>query len=105
MRGNTHKTYVIEPEQFGFKRCHKEELIGGSPEENARITRDILNGKKGPQRDAVVLNSAAAIYTAKPNITLPQAIQIAAETIDSGKAMEQLEKFVRLSRNSKSHDL
>lgn len=102
VRGNNHKSYVIEPEQFGFKRCLKEDLVGGTPEENAKITRGILDGKKGPMRDAVVLNSAAAIYTANPNTTLPQAIQIAADTIDSGKAKTQLEKFVRLSRGGKS---
>jgi anthranilate phosphoribosyltransferase len=88
---------VIEPEQFGFKRCKKEELVGGTPAENAEITRDILSGAQGPKRDAVLLNSAAAIYIARPELSMTEAIEIARETIDSGKAREQLERFIRLS--------
>ena len=94
------KSYVIEPEQFGFSRCKKEELTGGTPEENARITRDILSGVKGPKRDAVLLNSAAAIHIAKPEISMEDGIKIAADTIDSGKAMNQLEEFIKLSKSS-----
>ena len=52
-------SYVITPEQFGFTRCSKDELIGGSPQDNAQIALAILKGEKGPRRDAVVLNSAA----------------------------------------------
>jgi anthranilate phosphoribosyltransferase len=92
------KSYVIEPEQFGFTRCKKEELVGGTPEENAKITRDVLGGAKGPKRDAVLLNSAAAIHIAKPEISIEEGIVIAAETIDSGKAKAQLEKFIELSQ-------
>ncbi|MDR2481041.1 MAG: anthranilate phosphoribosyltransferase [Spirochaetaceae bacterium] len=100
VRGKTHKSYIIEPEYFGFKRCRKEELTGGSSEENARITREILDGKNGPQRDIVVLNSAAAIFTAKSELTMQDAIKIAEDTIDSGKAKKQLEKFIKLSGNA-----
>ena len=100
VRGSSHRSYVIEPEQFGFTRCRKEDLAGGTPEENARITRAILNGEKGPRRDAVILNSAAALYTARADLNLPQAIRIAADTIDSGKAKEQLDLFIRLSRGA-----
>jgi anthranilate phosphoribosyltransferase len=92
------KSYDIEPEQFGLTRCKKEALLGGSPPENAKITRDILSGVKGPKRDAVLLNSAAAIHIAKPEISIKDAIAIAADTIDSGKANEQLEQFVSLSQ-------
>jgi len=92
------KSYVIEPEQFGFTRCKKEELVGGIPEENAKITRDVLAGAKGPKRDAVLLNSAAAIHIAKPEVSIKDGIAIAAETIDSGKAKTQLERFIELSR-------
>ena len=92
------KSYVIEPEQFGFTRCKKEELVGGIPEENAKITRDVLAGAKGPKRDAVLLNSAAAIHIAKPEVSIKDGIAIAAETIDSGKAKAQLEKFIELSQ-------
>jgi anthranilate phosphoribosyltransferase len=91
------KSFVIEPEQFGFNRCKKEELVGGTPEENARITRDILSGEKGPKRDAVLLNSAAAIQIARPEIPIEDGIGIAADIIDSGKALAQLERFISLT--------
>jgi anthranilate phosphoribosyltransferase len=97
IRNGELKTYTITPEQFGMKRCAKDELVGGTPAENAQITRDILNGQKGAKRDAVVLNSAAALYIAKPELTLEQAVEEARNIIDSGKAAKQLEEFIRLS--------
>ncbi|MDR2747740.1 MAG: anthranilate phosphoribosyltransferase, partial [Treponema sp.] len=97
VRNGTFKSYVIEPEQFGFTRCKKEDLLGGSPAENARITRDILSGKTGPKRDAVILNSAAALSIARPELSLADGIRIAGEIIDSGKALAQLERFIELS--------
>ncbi|MDR2134379.1 MAG: anthranilate phosphoribosyltransferase [Treponema sp.] len=96
------RSYVIEPEQFGFKRCGKEELAGGTPAENAKITRDILAGVKGPRRDAVLLNSAAGIHIARPELSIADGIEIAAEIIDSGRALAQLERFVSLSREAVS---
>ncbi|MBO5293600.1 MAG: anthranilate phosphoribosyltransferase [Lachnospiraceae bacterium] len=99
VRGGRFSRYVIEPEQFGMKKCSREELVGGTPQENARITRDILSGVKGPKRDAVVLNSAAALYIAKPELTMEGAVSLAQETIDSGKALAQLEKFIELSNS------
>jgi len=93
------KTYDITPEQFGFERCKKEDLLGGTPPENAQITKNILAGEKGPRRNAVLLNSAAAIHIAKPEVSMKDAITIAAEAIDSGKAKKQLERFVELSQN------
>jgi anthranilate phosphoribosyltransferase len=92
------KTYDIEPEQFGLDRCKKEDLLGGTPAENAQITRNILSGEKGPKRNAVLLNSAAAIHIAKPEISIQDGITLAAETIDSGKANETLKKFIELSQ-------
>ena len=92
------KSYVIEPEQFGFTRCKKEDLLGGTPAENAQITRDVLSGEKGPKRDAVLINSAAAIHIAKPEVSVKEGIDIAAKAIDSGKASEQLRQFIDLSR-------
>jgi anthranilate phosphoribosyltransferase len=92
------KSYEIEPEQFGMTRCKKEDLLGGTPAENAQITRNILNGEKGPKRDAVLLNSAAAIHIAKPSISMKDAIAIAAEAVDSGKAAQQLKKFIEMSQ-------
>ncbi len=91
------KSYVLNPEDYGFKLCEKQDLVGGDPKENAEITRAILNGEKGPKRDAVVLNSAACIYMAKDNITFEEAIKIAEEIIDSGKAKAQLDKFIEIS--------
>jgi anthranilate phosphoribosyltransferase len=98
LRNGDFKSYTLEPEQFGFNRCKKEDLVGGTPAENAQITRDILSGVNGPRRDAVLLNSAAAIHIARPDVTLKDGIALAAETIDSGKAQAQLDQFITLSR-------
>lgn len=91
------KSFVLNPEDYGFKFCQKEDLVGGDPKENAEITRAILNGEKGPKRDAVVLNSAACIYMATDNMTFKEAIVAAQDIIDSGKAKEQLESFIEIS--------
>lgn len=96
VRDGKFESYVITPEQFGFTRCKKEDLVGGTPAENAEIARAILKGEKGPKRDAVVLNSAAAVHIAK-GISIEEAIKVVEETIDSGKALAQLEKFVELT--------
>ena len=97
VRDGKFRSYTIAPEAFGFTRCNKSELVGGTPAENAQITRDILAGKPGPKRDAVVLNSAAAIAIARPEVALAEAVKLAQELIDSGKAAKQLEQFVELS--------
>ena len=89
--------YEITPEQFGFKRCTKEELVGGTKEENAKIIRDIFSGVKGPKRDAVVLNSAAALHVAKENLSMEDAVKEVEQLIDSRKAMEKLEEFIAFS--------
>lgn len=92
------KKYVIEPEDFGFEKCDKSELVGGDPAENAAITRAILNGEeKGAKRNAVVMNAAACIYVAGKAENLQAAAKIAEEMIDSGKAMEVLNRFVELT--------
>jgi anthranilate phosphoribosyltransferase len=93
--------YVITPEQFGFKRCEKAGLAGGDPEENAAITRAILRGDCGPKRDAIVLNSAAALYIAKRASTIKDGVKMAEEAIDSGAALRQLEKFIVLSNEGR----
>lgn len=93
------KTYEITPEQFGLTRCKKEDLVGGNPDENAAITRDILSGKPGPKMDAVLLNSGAAIYLVSDNITMQEAIQKARELITSGAAAKQLETFIEKSNS------
>jgi anthranilate phosphoribosyltransferase len=97
VKDGTFTSYEIKPEDFGFKRCSKEDLVGGTPEENAQITREILDGKRGPKRDAVLMNSGAAIYMAGKADSIAAGIEMAKEIIDSGKAKEQLEKFIELS--------
>jgi anthranilate phosphoribosyltransferase len=97
VRNHSFKTYEIAPEQFGMERCQKEALVGGTPEVNAEITRAILNGEKDPRRDAVVLNSAAALYIANKVSSIKEGVVLAEKLIDSGKAREQLEKFIKLS--------
>ena len=93
-RGDNFKTYEITPEQYGFTRCAKEDLVGGTPEENAKIALDILNDQPGPKLDAVLLNAGAAIYIASDNITMEDAIAKARILIESGAAKKQLETFI-----------
>ena len=96
-KGDVFKTYEITPEQLGFPRCKKEELVGGDPTENARIAIEILKGEKGAKRDAVLLNAGAAIHIASDDLTLEQGIEKAREILDSGRALEQLELFIAKS--------
>lgn len=91
------RTTTITPEDFGFKTCSKDELVGGTPEENAQITRDILNGAKGPKREAVLLNAGASLYIAGKAPSMKEGVKLAAEIIDSGKAMETLNKMIEVS--------
>ncbi|MDR1536717.1 MAG: anthranilate phosphoribosyltransferase [Clostridiales bacterium] len=97
IRNGEFRSYVLEPEQFGMKRCLKEELEGGSPMENAAITRAILSGEKGPKRDAVLLNSAAAMHIARQELSMEDAVEESRRIIDGGFAMEQLERFISKS--------
>ena len=91
------KSFTIEPEDFGFSRCEKEELKGGTPEENADITRKILKGEKGPKRDAVLLNAGASLYIGGKALNMKEGIALAAELIDSGKAFDTLSKVIEVS--------
>lgn len=97
LRDGRIQTYTVHPEQFGLPLCEKEELEGGLPARNAQIAMDILQGEKGPKRNAVLLNSAACIYLTKDGVTMEEAVRQAADIIDSGKAMEQMKKFIRLT--------
>ncbi len=92
------KTYEIKPEDYGFTRCKKEDLEGGTPQENADIVRRILQGEQGPKTDIVLLNAGAAIHIAK-GCSIEEGIAIARDAIDSGKAYKQLEKFIESSNN------
>lgn len=92
------KEYEIEPEDFGYKKCDKSELEGGTPEENAEITRNILNGTlRDGKRNAVCLNAGAAICVAGKADSLAEGIKIAEEIIDSGKAIERMNEIVAFS--------
>ena len=91
-------TYEITPEEFGFGRCSKEDLVGGTPEENAQITRDILSGKDtGPKRSTVLMNAGAALYIADKAPSIKEGVKMAAQLIDSGAALDAMEKFVKES--------
>ena len=92
-----YKTYIIKPEDFGFETCTKDELKGGTPEENAKITRDILSGAKGPKRDAVLLNAGASLYIGGKADSFKAGVELAASLIDSGKATETLNRFIEVS--------
>lgn len=93
-------SYFITPEQFGLMRCRPEDLRGGAPAENAAIARAILGGEKGPKRDTVILNAACCLYMGKNHITMRQCVQLAAELIDSGRAMQKLEEFVHATNTA-----
>lgn len=93
-RDGEFKSYEITPEQFGFTRCKKEDLVGGEPAANAQIAREILDGVEGPKMDAVLLNAGASIYIATDGITIEQGIEKAREMITSGKAKVKLEQFI-----------
>ena len=93
------KTYTIAPEDFGLERCFKEDLLGGEPAENAKITRQILAGEQGPKRNAVLLNAGASLYIGGKAESIADGIKLAAELIDSGKALKTLEKFIEISNS------
>ncbi len=87
-----YRIYEITPEQFGLERCRKSDLVGGAPEENAAITRAILDGtSRGAKRDAVLLNAGAALFTGGRADSLADGIAYARELIDSVKALDALE--------------
>ena len=88
-----YKSYTIKPEDFGFTTCKKEDLVGGTPDENAAITISILKGEQGPKRNAVLMNAGAALYIAEKAESLADGVKLAGEIIDSGKALEVLEAF------------
>ena len=93
-----YRTVTIKPEDFGFETCDKSELVGGTPEENADITRGILKGEiKGAKRAAVLMNAGASLYIGEKAETMADGVKLAAEIIDSGKALETLEKFIEVS--------
>ena len=92
------RSYTISPEDFGLTRCEKKELVGGTPAENAAITRAILGGERGPKRDAVLMNAGASLCIGGKADNMADGIKLAGEIIDSGKALETLENFIKVSQ-------
>ena len=92
------QSYEITPEQFGYTRCSKDDLVGGTPAENAEITKAILKGEeKGAKRQAVCLNAGAALYIAGKADTMEAGVRMAEELIDSGAALKKLDEFIHES--------
>ena len=88
-------SYEITPEQFGYEKCEKGALTGGTPAENAEITKAILKGEeRGPKRQAVCLNAGAALYVAGKAASIEEGVKLAESLIDSGAALKKLEEFV-----------
>lgn len=100
IRDGWFKSYTISPEEFGFERCTKEDLKGGTPEENAKITLSILNGEKGHKTNAVLMNAGASLYIGGKAESMKDGIKLAQEIIDSGKALETLNRFIEVSNRS-----
>lgn len=94
-----YRTYTISPEDFGLSSCKKEDLVGGTPAQNAEITRSILKGEKGPKRNAVFLNAGAALYIGGKAASFKDGITLAAELIDNGSALSVLDTFAAESRS------
>jgi anthranilate phosphoribosyltransferase len=97
IRDGWFKSSVITPEEFGLKRCTKDELRGGTPKENAEITLAILRGETGPKRDAVLMNAGASLYIGGKADTMADGISLAASILDSGKALETLNRLIEVS--------
>lgn len=94
-------SYELTPEDVGLKNCDLEALIGGTPEENAVITRDILSGRqKGPKRDVTVYNAAISLYLGIDNCTIKDCVKIAQDLIDNGAALAKMEEFIRASKQA-----
>ena len=97
IRDGWFRSLVITPEEFGFVRCAKEELRGGSPQENAKITLAVLKGEPGHKRNAVLMNAGASLYIGGKAGSMREGISLAEKLIDSGKALETLERLIQVS--------
>nr|CBX28536.1 Anthranilate phosphoribosyltransferase [uncultured Desulfobacterium sp.] len=94
------RTYDIDPEEFFGKTAKADDLIGGSPADNAQITKDILNGEKGPKRDIILINASAALVAAGKALNLKEGIKLAQTSIDSGAAKSKLESLVQFTQEN-----
>ena len=100
IRDGFYRTSVIQPEDFGLTRGTKDEIVGGTAADNAEITRGILNGTiTGTKRNIVLLNAGAALYVAKAADSLADGIRLAAELIDSRKALDTLNRVIEVSNS------
>ena len=100
LNGGRITNYTLAPEQFGFARAAPADLLGGDPDENARIVRAVLAGEPGPARDIVLMNAGAAIYVGGRAPTLADGIKLAAESVDSGRAAQKLDALVAATRGA-----
>ena len=101
IRDGNFRSYVITPERFGYTSCKKEELVGGTPQENSEITRNIISGQdKGARSQAVCLNAGAALYIAGAAGSLEEGVRLAEKQIDSGAAKKVLDDFIRESNEA-----
>jgi anthranilate phosphoribosyltransferase len=99
-KGGVVSSYFIAPDEFEIRRTARKEVIGGSPEENARITKDILQGRKGPRRDIVCLNAAPAMVVGQKAKTLQDGFRLAQQTIDSGAAADKLDRLIAFTKKA-----
>ena len=97
MISGSFNTYEIKPEDFGFPRCQKDDLKGGTPQENAAVAMAIFSGAKGPKRDAVLLNAGAGLYIGGKAASLAEGVILAAQLVDSGAALGKLTEFIEQS--------
>lgn len=99
LKENTISCYTITPEELGFRRAKVEEIKGGTASENATILQDVLKGKKGPRRDVVILNAAAGLVAGDLMGNLRGGVELAQESIDSGRALQKLQEFIQVSQS------
>ena len=100
LRDGYYRTSTIKPEDFGLERCQKSDVEGGTPEQNAQTTRDILSGTEhGPKRTIVLLNAGAALFVGGAAETIADGVRLAEELIDSGKALATMEAYIAASNN------
>jgi len=100
LKNNNIEHYVLNPADFGFKMASMNDITGGSPQDNAKIIMDVLNGTKGPKRDIVLLNSAAALIAAELAKDYKDALELAAHSIDSGNALRKLNALVKFTNEN-----
>ena len=97
------RTFQMTPEEYGLKRADCEDIIGGDAAENAKITRSILDGDKGPRRDMVLLNASAAFVASGICGNISEGLQVAADAIDSGKARQKLDNLIDFTQQCKPY--